>query len=101
MKLYKPTPATVVRIEMQRNNGRGKGNSKTISVDSQCEKEVNNYLLELFSKPMSVSPLEKTEKIRMQCFVAKGMEKGKVKSFTLYGTTLDRVYDKIMDSLEK
>ena len=102
MKLYKQAePPAVIRIDI---NQRGNGN-KGLTVDETDAKYVAGEISKLFNKDFTTTfnPTHQNLPISIHCYYQKGQErdKGNAASVTVYGLTLEKVKEIIVESLEK
>lgn len=98
MKLFNFERPTIVRVDIHQ-----KGECKTFSVDENDSTRVANELKKILSKKVSVTinPTESPQKTKVQCYEHTGKEKGKYKTFTIYGLTVSEAYEIVMNNLEK
>ena len=50
---------------------------------------------------VKLNPTEPLSKVGVQCYEHDGKKKGKYKRFTVYGLTVDEVYEIFISNLEK
>jgi hypothetical protein len=100
MKLYQSTPTPVIRLDM---NG-GRKNYKSITVVNTNPQLAIEEIKRLFQKKTINSshlPTQLPGKIVVSAYEMTGTKKGKSKSCTLYGLTIQDLYDEIMKYLKE
>ena len=97
MKLFNFERPTIVRVDIF-----VKGECKTFSVDETDSEKVRDELKNMLPKQVNISlnPTEPLSKVAVQCYEHTGKEKGKNKRFTVYGLTVQEVYDIFMKKLK-
>lgn len=104
MKIRKYNPFWVTRLEIKELGGT----NKTITLDETNTNDVVEFVLGLFSTPVTIEiiPNEKNSinKVSVQAYTTLSNKPGMKKNFksgTLYGIRSQEVYDEVMKNLEE
>jgi hypothetical protein len=97
MKLFKIDRPTVVRVDIF-----VKGHCKTFTLDERDAEKVRDELKRILSREFTIkiNPLNPLPKVGIQCYEHTGSAKGKHKTFTSYGLTVERIYSIFMENIE-
>lgn len=100
MKLFKFERPTIVRVDIIERGVEG----KTFSLEEKDPEYVREQLKQMlnFNRAVTINPLttKKLNSVLVQCYEHKGKSKGKTRSFTCYGMSVDEIYDLFMLSIE-
>lgn len=98
MKLFEFKRPLLIRVDTF-----VKGKCKTFTLDESDLSKVVNELKNMLPKEVSIklNPTEPLNKVGVQCYEHDGKIKGKYKKFTVYGLSVDEVYEMFINNLEK
>lgn len=98
MKLFKPERPTVVRVDVFVSK-----ECKTFTLDERVAEDVAYKLKEMLPQQINCthSPLVPLSRVTVQCYEHTGSKKGKHKSFSVYGLTVEETYKLFMDNIKK
>lgn len=98
MKLFKVERPTVVRVDVFVSK-----ECKTFTLDERVAEDVAHKLRELLPKQIicTHSPLVPLSRVTVQCYEHDGKKKGKYKSFSVYGLSVEQTYNLFIDNIKK
>lgn len=97
MKLFKVERPTIVRVDVF-----VKKECKTFTLDERDACKVAQNLMAILPQTIECthSPLVPLSRVTVQCYEHDGKKKGKHKSFSVYGLSVEEVYNTFMVQLE-
>lgn len=98
MKLFKVERPTVVRVDVFVSK-----ECKTFTLDERVAEDVVHKLKELLPQQINCthSPLFPLSRVTVQCYEHDGKKKGKYKSFSVYGLSVEETYNIFINQIKK